>query len=675
MVRHPSRVATPRFDSQSNVSICTAATTTPLDTSAVCPALRHGRDSTVQYFPRLLWFLLVSCAQSGPGAPAADTFDPDTQPGDTQPDTGGEDTQPADTQDDTEARSDIEHSDTSDVEIAPSDTSDIAQETDSLDPWTAPVDPFDWPVLPLTIELDELGQALIELNPQSVAIADVVIADHAPLAARVTLAAEVGFDAKPSLVVRFGAEADEVHFGTTGLVLDAMTDDPSQMRTRLVHLLAKRHGVEVPRATHAVVKVGELELGLYTVTEPVTSPGFLERIAGTTAGSVFTSRDRNDLWPWQVVDYLRLSGDEADRDGLMALADAMEVFRLARLQGAPVPLSEALGGRVDLQAFVDAMALQVTLGHWSGYARSTMGFGLHVTSGDVARVTFLPVALGQSLAAGDAPNPWLGGGKLVGQCHDDPDCRASFGDALERLSGPAVAREMVTLASELRLVIGSAVAADTRRGTTIEDVRAATDELLWTLEQQPGWIAANLACTNPSEVDADGDGFSVCLDDCDDDHDDVYPGAKERCNLRDDDCDGVLDDDPECPDCVEVDGPREGQTWWLCHAPRTWNEARARCAELGGEFASILNEHEHTAFLRATLGHQWTNWWLGLSDQESEGTFVWADGEAASFTFWSSGEPNDSAGREDCAQLIPWNGRWNDLDCARRLPFVCQQAR
>ena len=48
-----------------------------------------------------------------------------------------------------------------------------------------------------------------------------------------------------------------------------------------------------------------------------------------------------------------------------------------------------------------------------------------------------------------------------------------------------------------------------------------------------------LACLGP---DRDGDGFPRDQD-CDDDAADVHPGAEELCNRRDDDCDGVVDED------------------------------------------------------------------------------------------------------------------------------------
>ncbi len=59
-------------------------------------------------------------------------------------------------------------------------------------------------------------------------------------------------------------------------------------------------------------------------------------------------------------------------------------------------------------------------------------------------------------------------------------------------------------------------------------------------------------------ADDDGDGF-VVLFDCDDTRAEAYPGADETCNALDDDCDGVVDEDP-------VDAPPwfldiDGDTW------------------------------------------------------------------------------------------------------------------
>lgn len=59
--------------------------------------------------------------------------------------------------------------------------------------------------------------------------------------------------------------------------------------------------------------------------------------------------------------------------------------------------------------------------------------------------------------------------------------------------------------------------------------------------------------------DDDGDGFSVCRGDCDDSDPTHHPGAEERCDLLDNDCDGVVDDGfPLEPYYLDADGDGYG---------------------------------------------------------------------------------------------------------------------
>lgn len=58
-------------------------------------------------------------------------------------------------------------------------------------------------------------------------------------------------------------------------------------------------------------------------------------------------------------------------------------------------------------------------------------------------------------------------------------------------------------------------------------------------------------------VDSDHDGY-LAIDDCDDGDAQVHPGADERCNEADDDCDGAVDEDPVDGSVWYVDGDKDG---------------------------------------------------------------------------------------------------------------------
>ncbi len=75
-------------------------------------------------------------------------------------------------------------------------------------------------------------------------------------------------------------------------------------------------------------------------------------------------------------------------------------------------------------------------------------------------------------------------------------------------------------------------------------------------------------------VDEDGDGWTVDGGDCDDGDPEVYPGARELCDLEDSDCDGAADEGcpPVCGDGLvagryeECDGAQDDACPGLCSA-------------------------------------------------------------------------------------------------------------
>ncbi len=52
-------------------------------------------------------------------------------------------------------------------------------------------------------------------------------------------------------------------------------------------------------------------------------------------------------------------------------------------------------------------------------------------------------------------------------------------------------------------------------------------------------------------------------------------------------------------------------------------------------------------------GQERLNYWIGLSDAEEEGTWVWQHSkQTVDFTYWHTGEPSNNNGNGDCVQLV-----------------------
>ncbi len=149
------------------------------------------------------------------------------------------------------------------------------------------------------------------------------------------------------------------------------------------------------------------------------------------------------------------------------------------------------------------------------------------------------------------------------------------------------------------------------------------------------------------------------------------PGAPtaEACNGVDDDCNAQVDEACPCP--VRVYG---GHAYEFCTQVGKWTVARDACAAHGGYHLVIVTDDAENQWVTATAAtFSGDPWWLGASDRDKEGTFVWVDGSPVGFAPWDNGEPNDQWWSEDCVGLlIDQGGDWNDEDCDSFSNFVCE---
>jgi hypothetical protein len=115
----------------------------------------------------------------------------------------------------------------------------------------------------------------------------------------------------------------------------------------------------------------------------------------------------------------------------------------------------------------------------------------------------------------------------------------------------------------------------------------------------------------------------------------------------------------------------------------TYDNAERACQTYGGHLGAPRSSAEKSVIGTITVAQSIGWHWLGINDRNKESTWLYADGTPAgyddattdngwSYTGFSSSEPNDSGGDENCVGALR-GGSWNDLACGTNaLPFVCE---
>ena len=67
--------------------------------------------------------------------------------------------------------------------------------------------------------------------------------------------------------------------------------------------------------------------------------------------------------------------------------------------------------------------------------------------------------------------------------------------------------------------------------------------------------------------------------------------------------------------------------------------------------------------------------WIGIDDIDTEGTFQYTTGGNLVFTNWEVGQPDNLPGY-NCVQCTPrvgqWKGKWNDYICDTKMSSICE---
>ena len=107
----------------------------------------------------------------------------------------------------------------------------------------------------------------------------------------------------------------------------------------------------------------------------------------------------------------------------------------------------------------------------------------------------------------------------------------------------------------------------------------------------------------------------------------------------------------------DINGPKQ---YAVTDIRYTWHEAEVFAQSQGGHLVAINDAAENDWIVSTFGGNEL--FWIGFTDQDQEGSWLWTNGDPVSYTHWNGGEPNDVTDEEWAH--INWGGPggWNDWE-------------
>uniref|UniRef100_A0A8C9JD59 C-type lectin domain-containing protein n=1 Tax=Panthera tigris altaica TaxID=74533 RepID=A0A8C9JD59_PANTA len=115
-------------------------------------------------------------------------------------------------------------------------------------------------------------------------------------------------------------------------------------------------------------------------------------------------------------------------------------------------------------------------------------------------------------------------------------------------------------------------------------------------------------------------------------------------------------------------GKTPGKKFYVTNGERMpFSKVKAQCAELQATVATPKNAEENKA-IQDMAG---SPAFLGITDEVTEGRFMYVTGGRLAYSNWKRDEPNDHGSGEDCVILLQ-DGLWNDISCSSSFLAVCE---
>lgn len=184
-----------------------------------------------------------------------------------------------------------------------------------------------------------------------------------------------GLDDRPGLTIEI-RHGGEFH-GIVKFHLNNAVQDPTLLHEALAYEVFRRAGLPAPLVTHARVRLGDRDLGLYVLKEGCDER-FAIRHLGGADGNLYDGGVNGDVHDDLERDAGRGPLDRADLKALAAACAERDASTRQR----------AIAACLDVDRFLTFMAVEVMIGHWDGYTLNPNNYRIWFDREH--RATFVP---------------------------------------------------------------------------------------------------------------------------------------------------------------------------------------------------------------------------------------------------------------------------------------------
>ncbi len=116
----------------------------------------------------------------------------------------------------------------------------------------------------------------------------------------------------------------------------------------------------------------------------------------------------------------------------------------------------------------------------------------------------------------------------------------------------------------------------------------------------------------------------------------------------------------------------QGSCYALFTQARPWSVADTHCKRESAQLVKIESADENE-FIRQNFLSSGVDYWIGLTDAQTEGVWKWPDGsQLTGYINWDAAEPT-GVNYENCGAIRNTGAHWHDKSCTDWKGCICKK--